>query len=46
MGKYQKYIFDQNQRKFIGDFEKMYSNEVEEKFDSWHQSDTRFLGKN
>lgn len=43
MAKYHKYVFDIENRKFIGDFETMYQNELEENFDSWHQDDTRQL---
>jgi 2-polyprenyl-3-methyl-5-hydroxy-6-metoxy-1,4-benzoquinol methylase len=40
MGKYHKYVFDVEQRKYIGAFEEMYQNESKENFDSWHQDDT------
>lgn len=43
MAKYHKYVFDLENRKFIGDFETMYQNEFKENFDSWHQDDTRQL---
>lgn len=43
MSKYQKYVFDIENRQFIGDFEDMYRNEAIEKFDSWHQDDQRQL---
>lgn len=43
MAKYHKYVFDIEQRRFIGDFETMYRNEAKENFDSWHQDDTRQL---
>jgi len=43
MAKYHKYVFDLKNRKFVGDFEKMYQNESKEIFDSWHQDDTRQL---
>ena len=43
MAKYHKYVFDIEERKFIGDFETMYQNESKENFDSWHQDDTRQL---
>ena len=47
MGKksYRKYVFDQANRKFIGDFEQMYKAEKAECFDSWHQDDVNFLDK-
>lgn len=43
MAKYHKYVFDIENRKFVGDFEMMYQNEAKENFDSWHQDDTRQL---
>jgi trans-aconitate methyltransferase len=43
MAKYHKYVFDLENRTFIGDFETMYQNESKENFDSWHQDDTRQL---
>ena len=43
MGKYHKYVFNLENRKFIGDFETMYQNESKEIFDSWHQDDIRQL---
>ena len=44
MAKYHKYVFDEERKKFIGDFEKMYSAE-ENSFDSWHQTDRRNIAK-
>ena len=44
MAKYHKYVFDAKRRKFIGDFEKMYTAEVDS-FDSWHQTDKRNISK-
>ena len=41
MEKYHKYVFDLENRKFVGKFEKMYQNESKEIFDSWHQEDSR-----
>ena len=41
MAKYHKYVFDVEKRTFIGDFENMYAHESIEKFDSWHQDDSR-----
>ncbi|MEK7389708.1 MAG: class I SAM-dependent methyltransferase [Elusimicrobiota bacterium] len=32
-------------RRFVGDFERMYQNEGREGFDSWHQEDSRQLGR-
>lgn len=43
MAKYHKYVFNLENRKFVGDFETMYENESKENFDSWHQDDTRQL---
>ena len=43
MAKYHKYVFDLENRKFVGDFETMYQNESKENFDSWHQDDSRQL---
>ena len=43
MAKYHKYVFDVEKRTFIGDFENMYAHESIEKFDSWHQDDSRQL---
>src|SRR2546421_8994663 len=37
------YVFDLEARRFVGDFEGMYRAEVDEGFDSWHQSDPRRL---
>lgn len=45
MAQYHKYVFDIENRKFIGDFETMYENESKENFDSWHQDDTRQLAR-
>lgn len=45
MKKYHKYVFDSDNRKFIGDFEGMYSNEEKEGFDSWYQSDQNHITK-
>lgn len=43
MAKYHKYVFDLENRKFIGNFETMYKKVLQENFDSWHQDDTRQL---
>ena len=45
MAKYHKYVFDLENRKFVGDFENMYKQEFAENFDSWHQSDSRQLNR-
>lgn len=43
MAKYHKYVFNVEERTFIGDFEGMYAHEAVENFDSWHQDDSRQL---
>lgn len=45
MKKYHKYIFDQEKRSFVGEFEKMYQDEIKDRFDGWHQEDTRQLNR-
>lgn len=40
---YHKYVFDLENRKFVGEFEEMYKNEAKAVYDSWHQEDTRRL---
>ena len=42
---YQKYVFDPQQRVLVGDFDKMYSSEDTEGYDSWFERDLRFLRK-
>ena len=42
---YHKYVFDEKNRKFIGDFEKMYFNEETGNYDSWYQDDSTNLTK-
>lgn len=42
---YHKYVFDTENRKFIGKFEEMYRAEDSEGFDSWQERDLRHLGK-
>ena len=42
---YHKFVFDKKNRKFIGEFEKMYTNEKQEKYDSWHQEDVSIIDK-
>ena len=46
MKKYHKYVFNIEERKFIGKFEEMYKNESIEVYDSWHQEDSRKLERN
>lgn len=41
MAEYHKFVFDTKNRKFVGEFEKMYNAESEKNFDSWHQEDSR-----
>jgi len=45
MAKYHKYVFDIQNRKFVGNFEEMYQDEKKDNFDSWHQEDTRQLNR-
>jgi len=40
---YHKYVFDIENRKFIGKFEEMYNHEEIESYDSWFQEDLRHL---
>ena len=42
---YRKYVFDEENRKFIGEFDKMYIAEKDGNFDSWKQDDVHFLDK-
>lgn len=42
---YHKYVFDVEQRRFIGDFEKMYQQEDVQNFDSWFQDDMNHMTK-
>jgi len=42
---YHKYIFDTENRKFVGKFEEMYKNEDIEGYDSWFQEDSLHLEK-
>ena len=37
--KYHQYVFNTAERKFVGDFESMYKDETNKKFDSWHHED-------
>lgn len=41
MAKHHKYVFDEDARRFIGNFEEMYRRESIDNFDSWHQGDAR-----
>jgi hypothetical protein len=43
---YHKYVFDVEQRRFVGDFEKMYQQEDIQHFDSWFQDDMNHMTKN
>ena len=45
MQKHHKYIFDQEKRSFVGDFEKMYQDEIKDRYDGWHLKDTRQLNR-
>lgn len=45
MPEYHKYVFDQENRTFVGKFEDMYRAEAEKGFDSWNQDDARHLDK-
>lgn len=40
---YHKYVFDEENRAFIGKFEEMYRQEDVEGFDSWRQEDMATL---
>jgi len=42
---YHKYVFDVEQRRFVGDFEKMYQQEDIQHFDSWFQDDMNHMTK-
>lgn len=42
---YHKYVFDVEQRRFVGDFEKMYQQEDVQHFDSWFQDDMNHMTK-
>ena len=45
MSKYHKFVFDSENRRFVGNFEEMYQQESEVGFDSWHQEDNRQLNR-
>lgn len=38
-----RYVFDSEERRFVGDFEAMYQAEAQGQWDAWHQSDPRRL---
>ena len=42
---YHQYIFDTENRRFVGQFEEMYQQEKSANFDSWHQEDSRQLNR-
>jgi hypothetical protein len=41
--KYHPYVFNLEERGFVGAFEEMYQQENTEGFDSWHERDVRML---
>lgn len=45
MAEYHKYVFDIDNRRFVGRFEEMYQQELAAGFDSWHQEDSRQLNR-
>lgn len=45
MSEYHKYVFDLENRSFVGNFEEMYRKESEVGFDSWHQENNRQLNR-
>jgi len=45
MAKYHKYVFNTDEREFVGEFEKMYQKEQAEGFDSWHQENSMQLNR-
>jgi SAM-dependent methyltransferase len=45
MQPYHKYVFDTDNRKFVGQFEEMYQSEDSENYDSWFQEDLTHIGK-
>jgi predicted TPR repeat methyltransferase len=42
---YHKFVFDSENRRFVGDFDKMYQEEDVQNFDSWFQDDMNHLTK-
>ncbi len=45
MTEYHKYVFNTEERTFVGKFEEMYQQEKDSVFDSWHQEDSRQLNR-
>ena len=45
MKDYHSYVFDLENREFVGKFDEMYQAESEAGFDSWHQEGLRHLSK-
>lgn len=45
MAAYHKYVFDSEERRFVGNFEEMYRAEDTAGFDSWFERDLRLLRK-
>jgi hypothetical protein len=45
MAEYHKFVFDFENRSFVGQFEEMYQQEKVSNFDSWHQEDSRQLNR-
>jgi 2-polyprenyl-3-methyl-5-hydroxy-6-metoxy-1,4-benzoquinol methylase len=45
MSEYHKFVFDTNNRLFVGNFDEMYKQESKVGFDSWHQEDNRQLNR-
>jgi len=45
MGDYHDYVFDTENRKFIGRFEEMYENEEKNQYDSWFQDNLTHITK-
>ncbi len=45
MAEYHKYVFNTEDRTFVGNFEEMYQQEKDSVFDSWHQEDSRQLNR-
>ena len=40
---YHNFVFDIDNRKFVGEFDKMYKAETTKGFDSWDQDDVTYL---
>ena len=43
---YHSFVFDTENRSFVGEFEEMYKEDLSGNFDSWHQDDLRFSEEN